>query len=58
MRNICLNLDVGYNKYFLVEYCSRDVPDHLIQVMTPCHPSAFFVICIFPKWPLNANECD
>ena len=28
MRDIWLNLEVGYNKHFLVEYCSRDVPDH------------------------------
>ena len=28
MRDIWLNLEVGYNKHFLVEYCSRDVSDH------------------------------
>ena len=28
MRDNWLNLEVGYNKHFLVEYCSRDVPDH------------------------------
>ena len=28
MGDIWLNLEVGYNKHFLVEYCSRDVPDY------------------------------
>ena len=27
-QNMYLNLEVGYNKHFLVEDCSRDVPDH------------------------------
>ena len=28
MRDIWLSLEVGYNKHFMVEYCSRDVSDH------------------------------
>ena len=28
MRDIWLNLEVRYNKHFMVEYCSKDVPDH------------------------------
>ena len=28
MRDIWLNLEVGYNKHFFVQYCSRDVFDH------------------------------
>ena len=28
MRDIWLNLEVGYNKHFIVEHCSRDVTDH------------------------------
>ena len=28
MRDIFLNLELGYKKHFMVEYCSRDVPDH------------------------------
>ena len=28
MRDIWLNLEVRYNKHFMIEYCSKDVPDH------------------------------
>ena len=41
MRDIWLNLEVGYNKHFLVEYCSRDVPDHESNLVILEHFSQF-----------------